>query len=270
MKSLIMLIMTLTSSFVMAQDSFIRCNDDQTICEIKNRRITIGDKIGIFTSDGFVVAIGEVIKIVGTARTFKITHSYTRILRSHRAEIISDREAKTPEQYFKFLKTYADTMVGGKFGVYSMGIGDGFVANFIEAQYALEWEQLTYFAFKLNYLAGNGEASAKLQRVANTTVDLSVLGLSAGVAQVLFPNELFSFRLGLDLGLANATVKLGGDYDPASILNDRITEGMIFMARGEASIIYPWNSFFPMVNLEFLYLHSSFNTGISLGLLKAL
>lgn len=269
MKLLIALTVVLLSAIAYAEESSIRCNDDQSLCEIKNKRITIGDKIGVFTSDGFVVAIGVVTKIVGTARMFKITESYAKILRSHRAEIISDQEAENPIKSFKSFKTYADEMVGVNLGSYSLGIGSGFVANFAGLQYAYEWKKLTYFPFKLGYLSGEGDASAKLQGITNTKVTLSAISLSAGVSQILLPHEFVSIRVGFDLGIGHTQIQVEDEIDISVLLNDRVKEGMVMLARGEASLIYPWSGYYPMINVEILVLDKSFNPGISLGLLKS-
>ncbi|NRA69134.1 MAG: hypothetical protein HRU19_31985 [Pseudobacteriovorax sp.] len=270
MKFLILVSILTLSTQMYADSSSIRCNKKQTVCEIKNKRTTIGDRIGIFSKDGFFIGWGVVTKIRDSIRTFEIKELYSKILRSHRAEVIRDREARNPKEYFKIRENYGDYYYGGKLGLFSMGIGNGFVASNFEAVGLLKWQQLTFLTLKLNYLSGSGEASAKLQGVTNTNFSISSIGIAAGAAQILFPYEYVNLRLGGDLGFASTTVDIDGGYNIGTILNDRIVEGTVFLLRGEVAAVMRFGDFIGSLGVDLMYLHQSFNTGLSIGVLTSL
>ena len=236
--SVLATLLMLLSATALAETSEIRCNKSQSICEIRNKRTTIGDKVGVFSEDGFLIAVGVITKIRDTVRTFEIKKTYARILRSHTAQVIRDSEARDPEKFFKILKDYDDIFVGGKLGLFSIGIGNGFLASNFEAIGMVKWKYLTFFSARLNYLTGDGEASAKLQGIPNTDFSLSTIGGSAGITQILFPYQMINLRTSIEFGAASATVEgrpsaailaENPDFKITEILNERIIEGTVFM-----------------------------------------
>ncbi|SME88101.1 hypothetical protein [Pseudobacteriovorax antillogorgiicola] len=271
MRRLLLIISLLVSSSSFSQGDTLRCNRKQSVCEIQNRRITIGDKIGVFARDGFLVAIGEVMKIRGTLRIIEIKTAYGRILKSHRAEIIRDREAKQPEKFFKVMKGLKESFWGGHLGIYSMGIGDGITATSFEGQYQWKWKKFTYFIIKSSFITGSGEASAKLLDVTNTTVDISVFTVAGGLSEIFRPYEPLSVRASGVAGFGQSSVSLGVDGSVSDILNDRIVEGTVLLIHGEVSAFYRMDAgYHPMVSLNVMSLHNSTNIGFSVGVFAEL
>lgn len=253
-----------------AETSEIRCNKEQSICEIRNKRTTIGDKVAIFSEDGFLIAVGVITKIRDTVRTFEIKKSYARILRSHRAQVINDSEARDPEKFFKVFKDYETFYAGVKLGLLSVGIGNSFTASNFEAIGMIKWKYSTFFSARISYLGGDGEASAKLQGIPNTSFSLSAVGATAGVTQILFPYQTINLKTSIEVGAASASLASGADFNIETILNDRIIEGTVLQARGEIAASYKWDDYILSLGVDVLYLHRSINTGLSLSFLLPL
>ena len=66
----------------------LRCNKKQTQCQIKTKRLTVGDYVGVFGEDNIFWAVGKVNKIVGLKRIVKITKKFTVITQDARARRI--------------------------------------------------------------------------------------------------------------------------------------------------------------------------------------
>ena len=245
----------------------IRCNQQQTICEVEDRRITVGDKIGVFSKNGYLIAVGRVSKIRDSIRVVKITKKFNVILKKHRAEVIKDKEAKKPKKYFKIAIGPSEMEWGASLGMMSMGVGDGFVATYLEGQFQWKWVGQTYFILKGNFLSGSGEASANLLGIPNTSVSLTSYGITGGISEVFLPNEPVSIRAYIGGGFGQSSVSIGADSDINEVLNNRVVNGTSLIINSEVSAIYNWGKYKPMVSFTYLSLHKSTNAGLSVGLM---
>ena len=110
MKRYLVLILAVFSLYSSSAYSYsVRCNKDQTQCQIKTKRLTVGDFVGIFDEYKYLQAVGKITKIVGKKRILKITKKFTLITKDSVAKRISDEEAARPRSYFKiYRKDFAD------------------------------------------------------------------------------------------------------------------------------------------------------------------
>ncbi len=243
----------------------IRCDRAQKLCEVKSRRLTVGDYVGVFAGSGELIAIGRVADIKGVARIVKIVRRYSTIYRSHDATWIEDRKARDPEKFFKVQKPLDPALWSGSGSLLSMGVGDGFVGMEFKGEYQSLWRENTYYTASISYLSASGEASENLKSIDVQSVDLSVIGVTAGLRYALMTQSPLGFRIGGDLGFASVSATVSGGFDAAEVLNDRVVPGTGLLMRALGELIYQRDGIKPSLGVQFYRLQNSNSFGFFLG-----
>ncbi|RYZ63025.1 MAG: hypothetical protein EOP09_18265, partial [Proteobacteria bacterium] len=127
MKRLLALLICLWSSHSYAFT--FKCDKEQTRCEVQTKRLTVGDKVGVFTEQKQLVALGEVTDIEGSRRVVVISKKWSTLLRTHDMDIINDQAFKTPEAYYTIVTPLSTKSWGAQVAVVNLGIGDGFLGT---------------------------------------------------------------------------------------------------------------------------------------------
>jgi len=242
-----------------------KCDRKQEFCEVETKRWTIGDKVGIFSSDGQLAGLGEVVEIKEQIRVVKVVKKTGSLLRSFDMKVIDDEEYQEPEKHFRFLTPIPELLWGVNIGAINLGIGDSFVGtNLAGTVYWNIWRNI-FLNGRLHYISGAGSASDSLNGTLGKTVSVTTLGASVGVSDLIAANEMFSFRISSDLGLTNATVTLQQDLDKKEILNNRISDGTGLYLRFGAAVILRRDGLQPEIGFEFSRIHNSNNPGLYVG-----
>lgn len=242
-----------------------KCDKDQSDCEIVTKRWTVGDKVGVFTRDKELVAIGVVREIRENKRIVKITQKWAPLLRSHDMDIIDDEQYNSPKTAFKVVKPLSPMVWSADLGILNLGIGDGFIATELSGNlYRLFWRDLSYYG-RVHFFTGSGSASDNLGNAGQQDVSVSAFGVSGGISEMLLPFNPFSIRLDADLGFSYGSVTLGGDFDEKEVLNNRFSDGLGVHVRGAVAGIWRRPGLQPEFGIAFLHVHNSNNTGIFVG-----
>lgn len=244
-----------------------KCDKQQTLCEVQTKRLTVGDKVGIFAGDGQLAAIGEVVEIRSKSRMVKITQKWANFYRSYEMEVIDDEKAKNPEKNFRIITPLPELSWGFDLGAVNMGIGDSFVGTSLEGgAYWLLWRDI-FLTGRLHFITGEGKASDNLGAgVAAADLSVTSAGLSVGFSELLAPYQTIALRMDLDLGFSHATVTLPGSLDEGSVLNNRIKDGVGLYLRAGVAAIWRRDGLQPEVGFNFLRLQSSNNPGLFIGI----
>lgn len=240
------------------------------MCKVKNRRLTLNDKVGIFTLEGELVALGKVVDLHNAVRVVKIVRRYNIVSKGDRVRILTEGEANNPRRHFRVKAHFKRQYVAGKLGFQSMGVGDGLSAVDLLGQFHYKWREGIYFLISGSYLSGSGQASIKLIDNVQTSLNITVYGLSGGLLLGYQPFESLFFRGALEGGIGLSSVSLGDSGDEDVILNNRLVDGIIPLFRGEFSVAYDWKIITPVLGVNWLVLHKSSNVGLSLGLVMAI
>lgn len=243
-----------------------KCDKQQILCEIQSKRLTIGDKIGAFSSDGQLAAIGEVVEIRNKSRMVKIIKKWGNLYRSYEMEVIDDDKAQNPEKYFSVITPLPDLSWAVSLGAVNLGVGDSFVGTTLEG--GVYWFVMkdVFLTGKLHYLTGSGQASDNLGAgVAEANVSVTSAGLSVGISTLLAPYQLIAMRLDGDVGVSNATVTLPSGLNERQVLNSRVTDGAGLYLRFGAAAIWRRDGLQPELGFAFLRLHASNNPGLFIG-----
>lgn len=257
-------------ALVLATPAFaykVRCNEQQTECEVDTKRLVAGDRVGIFSESGLIVAIGTVKKLKGRIRIVEVDKKYAPIKRSHELVLIKDEEAQNPQAFFKFYKPAPERMLGGTLGFENMGIGEGFPG--IDGQVYVGWQRSEnfYFVARGMFLTGKGSATHETNALQKEDISVTYLGVGAGVAYVVFPEGAVSLRGEFAFGIGPLSATISGGQDVTTFVDSRISPGTVPFGRLEGSAIFHLGEWQPIVQANFLRLQNSNNTGIGAGLL---
>lgn len=248
----------------------VKCNKTQNLCEVDTTRLTIGDKVGIFSEDGDLVALGEVKTLKGRIRVVDIKKKYGPILRSHNLEMVKDEEYDAPAKYFKVLKKGAEQSAGGSLGLVSLGVGEGFLGFQLDGFMEWLWQNGIFVFGQGFFISGKGNATITEEAINEDTIAMSVIGALGGVSYTGFRNREMSFRGDLGLGFANVSASTGSGRDVKEVADGRIFPGMGFVMRGEAAMLWTIGDWRPYISGSFIRLQNSNNYGVSLGVLMGL
>ncbi len=243
-----------------------KCDKQQIMCEVQTKRLTVGDKVGVFASDGQLAAIGEVVEIRNRSRMVKITQKWGNLYRSYEMEVIDDEKAKDPEKNFRVITPLPELSWGVALGAVNLGIGDSFVGSSFEGGiYYLLWRDI-FLTGRLHYVTGSGTASDNLGGAGAKSVSVTSAGGSVGLSELISPYELIAIRLDGDIGVSNATVTLPAGLNKGAVLNNRIDDGIGLYFRLGVAAIWRRDGLQPELGFNFLRLHGSNNPGLFIGL----
>ncbi len=267
MKRLLALLVVLWGSTSLAFP--FKCDKEQQRCEVQTRRLTVGDKVGVFTSEKQLVALGEVVDIDGSKRIVKITKKWSILLKNHDIDIINDNAFQNPDAYYQILTPLPPLFWAAQLALVNLGVGDGFLATELSALvFKHFWRDFSYFG-RVHYLTGSGSASDNLGGAGSQNVSLSSMGVSGGLSEMLLAYSLIAIRLDGELGFSYGSVKIGGGFNEDKVLNGRFSDGFGVYLRGGASALWRRDGLQPELGLAFVLIHGSTNAAFSLGVSKS-
>ena len=246
------------------------CNSEQTVCEIDSKRIVKGDRVGVFDSDGFLAAIGEVTAIKGQWREIKMVRKFQKISRDDRLDRIEDYEAKDPSRYFKIKQGMSAKSLGLQAGLLSVAAGAGIMAFEAEGFMQWLWKDNAYFVARGLFCRGSGRATINDGFLKQYTISMQAMGVTGGMAFNFLSGEMLTLRGELGLGLVNNSVSTNGDVDAKVLANGRIFSGMGMLMNSNVAAIVNFNSWNMLLAGEFLRLQNSNDFSISMGFVSAI
>ncbi|MGE0175186.1 MAG: hypothetical protein AB7T49_20535 [Oligoflexales bacterium] len=245
----------------------VKCTQEQDICEVDTKRLVPGDKIGIFSDDGYLIAIGVIEGLKDTgARKVKITRRYGRIKKTHDLILIKDDEAQSPLKYFKVAKPESEHRAGGGLAIHSIGVGEGFLAYGLEGLYEYKWKTIAWVGRGI-FFTGSGNASINELEIENVGVSMQVFGALGGASYTFFPNAPISFRTEATLGFANVSVSTDSEYDVQDVVDGRVGKGMGLIGNLEGDVLFAVGDMRAYAGAHYFRLQGSNNAGISGGLI---
>ena len=259
-------ISTFLASSVYAE---VLCDSGQKNCYIKSKNYTIGDRVGIFNSDGDLVAAGEIKRMSGQNRAIKIDKRHGYIRRNHRFALLG-HQGMEREQY-RIYRNNADHSVGGSFGLASLAVGNQAPAyEFTGFSQWKGWRGLQWVA-RGTYLSADGSVSKTSDNgIESRSFDLTGIGALGGAAYTIRNSRTVGFRGELGLGLMWASAKVDGSSD---LSNDEeydvdVSNGLGAFGRGGVSAI--WNLGAWHVNFEVaqLLIHQTTAVSFAGGIIK--
>jgi hypothetical protein len=226
--------------------------------------------VGIFTEDGFLVAIGTVKSFKGNVRSIKIDRKYATIGRSHDLILIKDDEADDPGSHFNLLKPAPEQVVGVGLGLANLGIGEGMMGFDLEGYYQRAWKNNISWVGRGIFMTASGKAVINNDQLQNRSIKLQMFAAMGGAAYTLFPNRDLSFRGEFSAGFGNVSASSSGDENFKDLVDGRADSGMAFLIKGELAAIYRIGEYRPFASAQLFHMQSSLNYAILAGALFAL
>lgn len=252
------------SSAALGQGYTIRCNKEQTQCEVDTKRLTRGDRVGIFDEDNNIVAVGTVTMLKDRIRIFKIDKRFNPIYREAKLRFLSDAQAENPLKYFTTPKTESKMELGINLEITSVGVGNGFMATGLGAFFDYRLFGRNFIVGRFYYLKGSGVATNSDLEVDEAAINVSSFGLLGGIAIPLITSRSFGLRGEFSLGFGSTSVGTDASFDGTEIIENKVG-GSGLAARAELDAIYHMGKFNPFVGLSYFRLQSANNYTFSAG-----
>lgn len=247
----------------------VRCNKEQTECEVDTKRLTAGDHVAIVDEDSHLVALGTVTGLKGRVRTVRIDKKFGSILRSHELDLITDEQYNDPSQ-FKTSKPIAEKSAGVSLGLIAVGVGEGLLGFDGEGYYEMLWKNGIYFVGRGYFVHASGEASITGNEIQSLAVSMNALGGLGGLSYTLFPTSDVAFRGEVGLGFSYVSAAVGGGGDVKKTVDNRVAPGAGLGLRGEVGAIFRAGTMRPFATSSVFLIQRSLNFGLAVGLAFAL
>ena len=252
----------------------MQCNKNQTRCFTEDRYLSIGDEVGVFTTEDELVAVGTVKAMRGARRMVSIKESTGTIRKGYRLALL-ERNASDANYSpnFKIYRNQADISAGASFGMATAGVGQGAVAfdtSFFGA--FRKWNDIELVG-RFNYLTFKGQvnrATTEATGLETESYSINGLGLLGGVGYTWMHNNPLSIRGELGVGTMHVTANVGGD---AGLVEGngypmQVSNGFGKFFRGGVSGLYNMKDMKLELGLSNAWFHNTMATGASVGLIK--
>lgn len=211
-------ILTLTAASLLSVPAYaktLQCNKHQTRCVTEDQELTIGDQVGIFNSDGELVAEGEVKAMKGERRAVLINKRHGAIRRDYKLSLLEGQasDASPSAAAYKIYKEPAKTQVGAELGYSSVSIGGGSPATEFSAFGQMrKWGGMQLVG-RFVYEAVEGEVQHDDGDQQGETLPMSMtgIGLLGGAGYVVREGKPISFRGEVAGGAMHVSATIGGD-----------------------------------------------------------
>lgn len=240
----------------------LRCNQKQSFCVTKNKRLTIGDKVAIFNRHDEVVAVAEVRGMQGRQRRLNIERRLGMITRGSKARQIQNEQIGSLEKHYRLYEQPAQKSAGGSIGLLNLNIAstDAYAAD---GFWQMRWRRGVLLVGRVQGFTASGVAT-DVDTSENVDFQLYGLTLLPGVAYEFFEKKPISVRPEFNLGLTYINQSVSGSANPRAL--DRVGAGFGLAARVGADLIYHMKkNWSPMVTVAANQINDSRGTIIGLG-----
>ena len=252
----------------------MQCNKKQTKCFTEDRDLSIGDEVGVFTSDDELVAVGTVRAMRGAKRMVSIKESTGTIRKGYRLALL-ERNASDADYspQYKIYRNPADISAGASFGMATAGIGEGSVAFDTSAFGSMrQWKDLELVG-RFNYLTFNGNVNrATTESTGMETAPFSVngIGLLGGIGYTWMHNSPLSFRGEVGAGFMHISATVDGSAGEVEGAGYpmKVSNGFGKFIRGGVSGLYNMSDWKIELGLSNAWFHEAMASGASLGLIR--
>jgi hypothetical protein len=249
----------------------IQCNKKQTACVTENKDWTIGDKVGVFNSEGELIAVGKVKKMRQARRHIGITKRHGKIKSIHNFALLSNSASDVRyRDDYSIYREPAKISAGASAGLTSLAIGNGTPGVEMSIFGQMRKFQGLQLVGRGTYIGASGEVSRTRKEIETEKLSVDGFGALGGVAYNLRENKKLGFRGELGLGFMYMAADVGGD---SALVEDtgystHLNDGFGKYLRGSGSVLLNMKDWH--VNMEFAYsaIHDARSTAFIGGIIK--
>ena len=193
----------------------LACNKAQTLCEVDDRNLGIGDRVGVINDDDELVATGEVLRIEGASRQVKIRKRYGTIKEGYRMTLMESRpEEGLKAPIYRIYKEPTQHSLGASVGLSTYSIGLGSPGVELTSFYQQRFWKGAQWLLRANYLKIRGEANRYTDfDVQQLPIDVSAYSLLGGGVYTFRESRAVSVRTELGLGFTTVSATIDGDKE---------------------------------------------------------
>lgn len=261
------------SSVAMAKAELL-CNKKQTKCVADSTRLTIGDEVGIFNTDGEMVAKGEVMAMKGERRAVQINKRYGSVRRDYKLALLETKPGDGGVANYAVYKNPAENLIGASAGLSTITIGEGSPAAEYSAfgQHRLDSGLLLVGRAVFTAMEGEVTRYGELNGLERQPISVSGFGLLGGIGYTVREGKTLAFRGELAAGGMFVSADIGGDADAVNDPNyeARVRNGMNWYGRGSVGLMLNLSSWHVHMDVAQSAIYQASATTLAVGLSKDL
>jgi hypothetical protein len=196
-----------------ARAADLQCNKEQTRCLTETKDLTIGDQVGVFTTDGQLVATGEVKSMHGERRAVLIQKKHGAIRKGYTLALLGDRKSDVSTEAYKIYHEPAKVSFGASLGYSTFNIGEGIAAPELSGYGAYRFGPGFTAIGRAVYVSLNGDVTHDDGARGDEQLPLTAtgIGLLGGVAYTARESKTIGFRGELAAGGLYVAAAVDGD-----------------------------------------------------------
>ena len=205
-----------------ARATDLQCNKEQTRCLTESKDLTIGDQVGVFTTDGQLVATGEVKSMNGERRAVLIQKKHGAIRKGYTLALLGDHKSDVSTEAYKIYHEPAPMSFGASLGYSTYNIGEGIAAPEVSGYGGYRFGHGFAAIGRVVYTSLSGDVTHDDGARGAEQVPLTAtgIGLLGGVAYTARETQTIGFRAELAAGGMYVASAVDGDAgladDPAA------------------------------------------------------
>lgn len=244
----------------------IHCSSKSMTCEVYNRTMVVGDRVGFFTKKNELIAVGKVKEMVRKRRVIKLGKKFGPLAKARYAMRIDSLEG---HKRFEGRSTYS---IGGDFRLGSIAVGSGVTTNHFSGNIDRRLYRHMSLQLRGELIMGAGEIASDdfFEDTGAQPLDLQGFAVLPSLA---FDSEQLgniSFRAELGLGFAYLSRSIG-ELDEQEIVDrlysPKMNQGFGLAASSTVGIEYHMTSDVKLrATLQYGLLHEAMLSSLGFGL----
>lgn len=277
MKCRVTLLALITAGTAEAR-SDIQCNKAQTRCFAENLQLSIGDQVGIFNTQGQLVAEAEVTALRGSKRALKIERRHGKISNNHSLALLEQDKAFAMGPSLSRDNVYREPSawsVGGSLGLGNTSIGQS--SPILESSAYAGWHWLgdAQLIMRGVHQVSSGEVAGYRDETNNLEtlpIHVSGFGLLGGLNHTMFRLRKISVRSEAGVGTMHVTAKVDNSTALAeqSGFRTQVENGFQAYARGSIGGMANFGAWHLNGDFVFSLVNDAFTQALAFGVTKDL
>jgi len=245
----------------------LQCDQKQTFCLTSNRRLVVGDAVGIFNADKELVATGEVVSMRAAKRKIEINKRLGAIRKGDKVRRLETDVSADPTQAFPVYKEPARIVGGAAAGLTRINLAENTSAYSAGGFGQYRWRKNIQLVARAHFFTASGIAVDTSNGDEEEAFSAQGLTLLPGLAYEIFAKRTWSLRGEAGIGASFVSLNTSGNASPKSL--EKVNSGVGLGARLGTSVLYnrlgDWH---PEMAFEFMKIHDSRATTVAFGIMR--
>lgn len=226
------------------------CNRSQSNCVIRDLRMTLGDKVGIFNRADELVAVGEIEKLDAEDRHLQIRDRRGDIRRGYRFARLknSSLDMDLLAKDYPVFQTPSELRLHGSLGIAGLGVGPGSLGYEYSAMLEKRWAHDVYYGIRGTVLDASAEVNNPDSSYSTGQLNLSGFSVLPALSISLRPAQPWLVRGELGVGMMYTSADVDGDSSLVEEFVEEFSPGFDLLTRGEVSVHYRIKTWAPFAS----------------------